>query len=285
VKQKSILFGQNQSLFGILCQPDVTAATGIPVVIFLNSGLLHRVGPNRLYVNLARTLAAAGFTSLRFDLSGIGDSPHLHSLPPEKSAIIDTQQAMDMVTRENNAKSFVLMGICSGADYAFHTACHDKRVAAVAMIDGFAFASSGYVLSSYLKLIFNAKSWKRLAAGKSELLRLLAAKLSRRNSPETEQIDPYWPAPDLRNVKSGMQDFAKRGINLCLIYSAGGASLYNFRKTYAPLIKPLLKQDLAQIKIIESADHLFTPVKVQEALANITRVWCGQIKSVTHSRI
>ena len=43
--------------------------------VFLSAGLLHRVGPHGLHVRLARELAQMGFSSLRVDLAGTGDSP------------------------------------------------------------------------------------------------------------------------------------------------------------------------------------------------------------------
>ena len=46
-----------------------------PKILFLSSGNESHIGPNRLWVDLARRLAGRGFSCLRFDLSGIGDSP------------------------------------------------------------------------------------------------------------------------------------------------------------------------------------------------------------------
>ena len=43
-------------------------------VILLNSGGDHHIGPRRLYVSLARDWAKRGYTVLRMDLAGLGDS-------------------------------------------------------------------------------------------------------------------------------------------------------------------------------------------------------------------
>jgi hypothetical protein len=60
-----------QGRFGLL-----QAAQTPPAVMFvlLNAGAVHRQGPFRLYVHLARRLAALGFSCVRFDQPGIGDS-------------------------------------------------------------------------------------------------------------------------------------------------------------------------------------------------------------------
>ena len=73
MNERAVSFGPERGLLGILTQ---TAAhrDGIPTVILLNAGLLHRVGPNRLSVDIARSLADLGYPCLRFDTSGVGDS-------------------------------------------------------------------------------------------------------------------------------------------------------------------------------------------------------------------
>src|SRR6185436_3499595 len=107
-----------------------------PGLILLNAGVLHRVGPHRLHVALARRLAAVGMTSLRLDLGGIGDSvasPDAANF--RESAVADTRLAMTAMTEMYGIPRFVLFGICAGADNSIATALVDDRVAGIVLID------------------------------------------------------------------------------------------------------------------------------------------------------
>ena len=64
-------FGPDEQLVGILTHPEAASSTAVTI---LNAGVLHRIGPHRLHVLLARRLAELGFHALRLDLGGIGDS-------------------------------------------------------------------------------------------------------------------------------------------------------------------------------------------------------------------
>ena len=76
MNESALLLGSDASLAAVVTDPEPGAgAPQAPAVLWLSAGFLHRVGPNRLYVTMARRLAALGFTSVRFDFSGIGDSP------------------------------------------------------------------------------------------------------------------------------------------------------------------------------------------------------------------
>ena len=74
MSERPVMIGADRNLMGIVCEPDGPWPASRPAMIMLNAGLIHRVGPNRLHVRLARELAARGFLSLRLDLSGRGDS-------------------------------------------------------------------------------------------------------------------------------------------------------------------------------------------------------------------
>src|SRR5688572_22932114 len=70
-----LTFGASGTLHGILTEPEAARRVpDAPFVLLWNVGLHHRVGPYRIYVDLARRLAEAGYGSLRFDTSGLGDS-------------------------------------------------------------------------------------------------------------------------------------------------------------------------------------------------------------------
>ncbi|MEM9411005.1 MAG: alpha/beta hydrolase, partial [Planctomycetota bacterium] len=52
-------FGPKNNLMGILTTPDESRQVeGAPIAIVLNAGIIHRVGPFRMHVDLARQLAS-----------------------------------------------------------------------------------------------------------------------------------------------------------------------------------------------------------------------------------
>jgi alpha-beta hydrolase superfamily lysophospholipase len=130
-------FGAKGSLFGILAEPGDTL--DVPdarlrrhtAALLLNVGGNYRVGPNRLYVKMARELAARGFPALRLDLSGIGDSrdgagAHTGSYY-SRSAAADVRAAIDALAARGCTR-FYVMGVCSGSYAAYQTALADPRV-------------------------------------------------------------------------------------------------------------------------------------------------------------
>ncbi len=132
-------FGSAARLVGVLTEasgPRSAGAEGRPTVILLNSGLIHRVGPNRLYVQMAREVARAGFDCLRFDFSGIGDSSvRTDSLPFVESGVAETSEAMDHLAAGRGASRFILAGLCSGGYFAFRAGCRDERVVGLALLN------------------------------------------------------------------------------------------------------------------------------------------------------
>src|SRR3546814_18963310 len=84
--------------------------------------LTHRVGPFRGYVGIARYLATRGVDVFRFDLPRVGDGPAAGvSVGAMVAATLDTLE------REAGARCFVIGGICSAADMAWHIAPDDPR--------------------------------------------------------------------------------------------------------------------------------------------------------------
>ena len=89
-----------------------------PTLFFLNAGTIDHVGPSRLWVQLSRAWAAAGFRSIRFDLSGLGDSP-VHAGRPAglvfpAEALTDLRDVLTEALPEDQSNA-VLIGLCSGA--------------------------------------------------------------------------------------------------------------------------------------------------------------------------
>jgi len=137
VREGPFTFGARGALFGILAEPGELSGVADAAmrrqtaVLLLNVGGNYRVGPNRIYVKMARALAARGFPALRLDLSGIGDSrdgdrTHTGSYYSLTSAA-DVRAAIDGLAARGCTR-FYVMGVCSGSYVAFQTALADSRV-------------------------------------------------------------------------------------------------------------------------------------------------------------
>ena len=125
-----------QVLFGTL-HPAVRARQGLPAVVLLSPGVKMRVGPGRLYVPLTDMLNDLGYTVLRFDFFGLGDSegelqePMLADVYNNIEVgryVGDTVSALDWLAKEKGFQRFVLGGLCGGAITALLAAERDSRV-------------------------------------------------------------------------------------------------------------------------------------------------------------
>ncbi|MCU1463953.1 MAG: Alpha/beta hydrolase family protein [Acidimicrobiales bacterium] len=102
-------------LFGIWTTPPRPVPG--PTVLFLNVSTEPHTGPSRLWVDLARELAVDGITSVRFDLSGLAESP---ARPGQAEHVVYAPEALDDVADVARAVSpadpanVVLVGLCSG---------------------------------------------------------------------------------------------------------------------------------------------------------------------------
>jgi pimeloyl-ACP methyl ester carboxylesterase len=151
MKERTVLIGEDPALVGIVTEPGSASDVECrPACLLLNAGLVHRVGPNRLHVRLARELAAAGFRACRFDLSGRGDSEvRRDGLPFLESSVAEIRTVMDYLGK-TGSRRFVLMGICSGAVNALQLAAVDPRVAGCVAIDGPAYPTRRYYLEEHV---------------------------------------------------------------------------------------------------------------------------------------
>lgn len=182
-------FGDAGTLVGVVTEP-ARAATPRTAVVLLNAGVVHRVGPNRMHVEIARAVAALGALAVRIDLSGLGDSESRRdSTPFERAAVLETQAVMSAVQAEYGISRFVTAGLCSGAVVAFNTAVADDRVLGSVLINPQGFVSSAewnaYIVSKsqarryWREKLFSARSWRRALTGRSHF-GLLASIMTRR---------------------------------------------------------------------------------------------------------
>ncbi len=123
VSERCFLLGE-PSLSAVLTEPIEKPANNAVALLFLNSGVERNVGPGRAWVSWSRTLAAAGSTVLRLDLSGVGnsgtwpDKPAFHNYGPET---FDDVALGIASLRSMGHQKIVIVGLCASAYSALGT--------------------------------------------------------------------------------------------------------------------------------------------------------------------
>jgi pimeloyl-ACP methyl ester carboxylesterase len=206
--EEVLTFGEGG--FGILT-PARSPARGAVVVLF-NAGLIHRPGPLRLHVDLARRLAASGFDVFRFDLPGIGDAG-MNGAAQAKAV-----QALDALAARTGARAFLVGGICSAADLAWRMATLDDRIRGLVLVDPMA-VRGGWYRFGRLRML--------LGTPLRELLGKLGRRL-RRMAPGAEHVpsvEDYreWPSP--AEFRARLAEALDRGVRVLGLYT-GGVSDY-----------------------------------------------------------
>jgi pimeloyl-ACP methyl ester carboxylesterase len=271
MKERAFQFGASGNLTGIVCEPgSEVEPNGKLGVILLNSGILHRVGACRLHVQIARALAAAGFASLRFDFSGIGDSEaRKDSLPFEESAPLEVVEAMDHLQRLKGVESFILIGLCSGADAAFYTATRDPRAVGLCQLDAWPYRTWRHYVHHYGPRMRRASVWKRYLA---RLLRMQPR--VQQEVPGEDLVLPTYVRvnPPRDTVAGHLRQLIGRGTRLLHIYS-GGQEDYNYRRQFRDAFRSVPFGDQLEVEYIPEASHIFTGLEHQQRVVSLVRQW------------
>jgi pimeloyl-ACP methyl ester carboxylesterase len=165
-------------LFGILAQSLDSQPAQLGAVL-LNAGAIRRIGPNRMWVDVARRWAARGVPTLRLDVEGIGDADGdaarfgdvAELYVPE--LVDQARAALDALEHAGIANRFVLLGLCSGAYWSFHAALEDARVEAALMLNPqvLFWDASQETVRELRKAFMRRSSWLRALRGGSSLAR------------------------------------------------------------------------------------------------------------------
>ena len=255
-------FGEHKRLVGTLSLPDRVDRDGVAVLL-PNTGLEHRVGPNRLHVYLARALADAGFPTLRLDLSGMGDSTASDTSDPPR----DLMCAMDALESRGVAGRFAALGLCSGAHDAHRALCVDRRLVAGAFIDGYLFATPRFYLTY---------AWQR-ATDPARMLRKFSKVLG--VGPEADHADrspvdlDFFRQPTRSAMRRDLADFIARGIVLSYIFTGQVQHRYNYANQMTDAFPELRNYARAEVRYLIMADHTFSQEPMRQELAAVLVGW------------
>jgi alpha/beta superfamily hydrolase len=115
VAERFVVLGPRE-LFGIVTEP-VGDAHG-PLIAMFNVSNEEHTGPSRLWVELSRRWAGLGLRCVRFDLTGLGDSPRVARRSDgsmyDQAWLEDLPEVARLLHPEDPSDT-VFVGLCSGA--------------------------------------------------------------------------------------------------------------------------------------------------------------------------
>ena len=285
IRERVVAIGPDKNVIGILTEAAPNAGelpkSTLPNVVFLNAGVLHRVGPHRLHVILAHLLAGMGYRCLRIDLSGIGDSRNLPgTLTFRQSSVADARAALDFLETQGGKVPAIFFGLCSGADNGLATARIDDRVTGIVLIDPPTYATFRSQMRALVGKLASFDGgpgrmtiWAAgvLARRIGWCLRALKQRLARMASgdacPPSGRTPP--PAKEYARELTALLD---RGVKILCIFSGANGASYNHPNQMFESF-PRLRGRL-DVVYFPAANHVFTELRARDALIDAVSRWC-----------
>jgi alpha-beta hydrolase superfamily lysophospholipase len=288
IDEQAVLFGKDQSLVGVVSRPTAPARVARVAAVFINAGVVHRVGPNRIYVTTARALAERGMVAARFDLSGIGDSPaSLETAPFEQAAVGETREVMTRLQAMFGVDRFILLGICSGGVVSFKTALADERVSGAVLINPQGLGGdsdwNGYVRGKgrarrvLRDRLLKLRSWRRALAGQSDYRLIISVALTQLRA---------WRGPGAavtdaaRTLAVDFRTLRERGVRLLAACSEDDEALDYLKETLGPDLQQLDSRSFS-LQMLPAADHSLTMKTTQEMFLSAVHRWAASLADAT----
>jgi hypothetical protein len=289
--ERVVAFGPNSALIGVETLPEKGQADpNLPGVILLNAGVVHRIGPHRMTVTLARRLAELGFHVLRFDSSGRGDSSPRERGTPAGAIIADGQAAMDLLWARAGCARFVFGGLCSGADNSVKIALADKRVVGAILLDPYGYRTPRFYLQhlqdrsvDQVLLLRSVERYvrKRVRAWLVHSLR----KDDQLGAQSTSKPPPAYrrkqPAKEIFGTQ--LRSLCDRGVRLLAVYTGSASERYNYAEQFADAFRKFGLDGRVDCRFFKGINHTFTELSSQQVLCGQVTEWLIDAFSPSHA--
>lgn len=280
MKEVPLQFGEGQRLFGILTiaseQSQDEAISR--AFVFLNSGLLHRVGPRGLHVRLARELAGIGVNSLRVDLAGIGDSPARAGVSVPESVAIDVKEIISVLESNLGAVSVVLVGLCSGADNAIFNVSADPRVVGLVLMDPVCDTDAGFKVRARK---FEIRAFLKKSLVPSRYLNWIKRRLTLLTSQASER-SVQMNILDLRNIptnnqmRKAFESIRDRDGRVLSIFTSYAMQYYNVEGQLGRVLEIDRYADYCEEVFWPEADHTYSLESHRKRLIKTIKAWAAR---------
>jgi alpha-beta hydrolase superfamily lysophospholipase len=247
--EEAFRFGRCDALFGIYHPPHrADPERALPPIVLASAGTVHRIGPHRFYVNLARRWASLGFPVMRIDLSGIGDSPAaddgIENVTYPRDGYEDLGEALSWLVERTKRSELILAGLCSGADFAFQMAIRDPRVIGALLMN---------------PRTFCVNDLARVETGNLESVIAAAANAVKARGDAAGEAVP---------VPESLRAMVERGVDTLLVVSEEDPGVHYVDVHWGEAMRALGALPGFRREDVPGADHNFTSLWSQERVSD-----------------
>ena len=255
---EEIAFNPGNGVFGVLTRPDTPSNR--PAIVLLSAGFIHRPGPFRMHVELARRLAGEGFAVARLDLPGVGDAP----APTDPDDVRVITQALDAIGAPLGIDRFVVGGLCSAADLGWKTCLADPRVCGLILLDGVARRGFWYRAGQAQML---------LSRGARSITRSILSRLSMRRRPAILMPDTRdWPKPG--EERGELERMLSRDVEVFALYTGGSPDYFTHHAQFRATFGRAAAHPNVHFRFWPDCDHMFMRKTDRDRLIDEVRTWC-----------
>ncbi|MEM9644378.1 MAG: alpha/beta hydrolase [Planctomycetota bacterium] len=254
---EAVVFGPSSNLLGVVTNPtkpldETVSSTGMGV-IFVTAGMLTSCGPYRLHQRLADKLAHQGVPSMRFDLSGIGESLAVGGGGSSiDRAAAEISEAVSELTTRTACDNVILFGLCSGADDAVQAALSDERIGGLVLMDGCGYPTRRFRRQRWLRhygyRVLQPVVWRR------QMRRWMG-----RTSDEVVSMPMGTDVrefPDRETAAAQFQELVDKGVRMHFIYTGGVAEYYNHADQFWDMFSDVDWRQCATTTFFSKMDHV-----------------------------
>ncbi len=289
LRETAILFGEDQRLFGVITEPRGPLSGDRPAVLLLNVGADSHVGPHRMNVQHARDLASMGYLTFRLDVGGLGESlaapGRRENQLYDVTSVDDVRCAMSALAETRGVQRFVVVGLCSGAFLAYHTAVSDTRIVGQVLLNMFAFewkegdpvapAKRNTYLSSrfYARSLLDRSAWRRAIHGEVDvagIATVVAGRLRDSILADTRELGfrvlgrrAHTP------VERAFHAICDRGVRSLMVFSDEDGGLDMVTRYLGTDARRMSSREEFSIEVASRVGHTFTSLTSQRRLQEI----------------
>jgi alpha-beta hydrolase superfamily lysophospholipase len=293
VLETPVFVDSNEALFGVLARSKDVPSNGRAILI-LNAGAIHRIGPNRLWVALARDWVRTGAVVLRLDLSGLGDSRTRggedENFVYAKAGVPDLAAAVEFLRRERGVKTFDVVGFCGGGYQAMKAAASGVPLDSVLSVNQQVFfwdpsntaddADEKTLLAErwHRNSFFSPELWKKIRQGGVPVraaARVIVWRVVGTATNLGRSAARWLRLPLANDLATELRAVVGGNTRLRFVFSDGEAGEKMLFELAGATARRLERAGAMSIERIPGTNHTFTAAWMQRAFKRAMESWLG----------